>query len=84
MPQEEIEFGVVRIIAGKHAGTLAYYDDDGERGCLVYIGVPHEVEPLEVPKRHLRAATPDEKIAFEMAHLAGIDPAFRDHFGLTP
>jgi hypothetical protein len=56
--------GVVAIIAGKHKGRTAYYDDDSDRYAYVYFGSPPGPEWARVRYTSMRKATPDEENAF--------------------
>jgi hypothetical protein len=35
-----LQYGVVRIVRGRHRGQLGYYDDDEDGYALVYLGAP--------------------------------------------
>ena len=84
-----LEIGVVQIVSGPFEGQLAYFDDtDREYGrekrtkAVVYFGTPFASEPVLMSTRHLRSATPDQKIEYEMRYLAAMDTELREEMGV--
>jgi hypothetical protein len=56
--------GVVVLIAGKHNGRTAYYDDDTDQYAIIYFDTPSGPEWAHVKHRSMRKATPQEEAAF--------------------
>jgi hypothetical protein len=59
MSVERGEYGVVRILKGRHKGTLAYYDDDlgtetRPGKAIVYVGEPFESDYLLLSRADLQ------------------------------
>lgn len=79
-------YGVVRVVRGTYRGTVGYYDDDEDELAIVNLSSPAEERAsiLRIRYGSLVYATQDEKIAFEMEHLASIDPVLRDKMGIHP
>ena len=52
----KLHFGFVRVIAGSHAGTIGYYDDDDDNpaNAIVYLNEPLIGDYRAIPKRYLR------------------------------
>jgi hypothetical protein len=80
-------YGIVRVVRGTYRGRIGYYDDDAaDERAIVYLESPAKevAEYLTLSYASLVCATQDEKIAFEMEHLATIDPVLRDRLGIHP
>jgi hypothetical protein len=50
-------YGVVRIIRGRHKGTIGYYDDDEGGSAVVYLGTPFASPYVLVRHRSLEPCT---------------------------
>lgn len=84
---EQGSYGIVRVVRGTSRGQIGYYDDDtADERAIVYLESPakEKAEYLMLGYASLVYATQDEKIAFEMEHLATIDPNLRDQMGIHP
>lgn len=59
---DEIDYGAVYIISGRHRGRVLYYDDDEtSKTAICYVGHPVDFcGAFDIPKRFLRVPTIDE------------------------
>lgn len=66
------EYGVVRVISGRHKGKIGYYDDDADAGrsAIVYFEVPFKTPHTLVPYRNLENVD---------VRLIGLERFKRDH-----
>lgn len=64
-PCEEGDYGLVLVMAGKHCGKIALYDDDEDRRAIIYFGVVGDEDLIGVEiKRSLLARLPDDFCTF--------------------
>ncbi len=62
---EEVSYGAVTVIGGKHKGAVAYCHDD-ETGCaIVYLGRPFDSDSIRFRKSNLRNVTSLEHEKFK-------------------
>lgn len=62
---KELDYGLVQVLSGKHAGRAAYYDDDAlNNRAIVYWGAPCLSDYAVIPKKNLKNIS-----ALEAAHL---------------
>lgn len=56
---KEISFGPVKVVKGRYAGLVGFYDDDAEHGlAVVYFGFP-TLSPYVLIKRGSLVNAPD-------------------------
>lgn len=62
---EELDYGLVFIVKGRHKGRILYYDDDyTPKTTICYAGHPLDfVGTFDIPKRFLRVTTIDDLLS---------------------
>lgn len=71
-PWLDLEYGVVAVVRGHHAGKLGYYDDDSDTGsqAIVFLnGAPVGGDYELIWKKWIRQATPAETKRWQAQHL---------------
>ncbi len=77
----ELDWGVVKIVAGRHKGRIGFYDDDDGKSGIVYLG-DFSLAPgyYLIPRRYLAPVTTDdlmrrhEELLLLMATLGSHEP----------
>lgn len=62
---EELDYGLVYVVKGRHKGRILYYDDDDTpKTAICYAGHPLDfVSTFGIPKKCLRVTTIDDLLA---------------------
>lgn len=84
---EPEDYGIVKVISGKHAGRIGYYDDDeGDDLAIILFGAhtDYTIECAYLPYDAIEPASQDDKIAYEMEVLSKIPPELRDKMDIHP
>jgi hypothetical protein len=63
-----LRFGAVRVLKGRHAGKVGYYDDDESDHAVVYFGEPIYSGYVLIKPDHLVNVTSLEHERWKRAH----------------
>ena len=63
-----LQIGAVRVVKGRHAGKIGYYDDDEGDHAVVYFGEPIYSGYVLIKRDHLVNVTSLEHERWKRAH----------------
>lgn len=66
---KRFEYGIVRIVSGKHVGKIGWYDDDHLGWSSVYFGTPYVTRRFGIRPAEIGLATQEQKAEYHMKHL---------------
>ena len=66
-----LHFGAVRVLSGRHAGKIGYYDDDEGDHAVVYFGEPISSGYVLIRRDHLANVTSLEHERWKRAQPEG-------------
>jgi hypothetical protein len=65
---QPLQIGAVRVVKGRHAGKIGYYDDYEGNHAVVYFGEPIHSGYVLIRRDHLANATSPEHERWKGAH----------------